>query len=92
MMFPKPTKKTKNKKAAYNKAKLEYLNNNQTCEACFEKEATDIHHSAGRVGDLLTDPRYFFALCRDCHDHIHKNPKWAYEKGFLLERNTNQPK
>lgn len=91
VLFPKPTKKSKKRnKNEYTKVKNEYLQDNPVCEACFEADATEVHHSKGRTGSLLTDSRFFFALCHTCHAYIHANPKEAYEKGFLLERNRKE--
>jgi len=47
-------------------------------------EATDIHHRKGRVGKMLLDTQYWLAVSREMHDNIHRNPKWAYAKGYLL--------
>lgn len=33
--------------------------------------ATDVHHSVGRVGELLTDETKFIAACRSCHSKHH---------------------
>ena len=88
MMFPKPVKqKKKNKTQDYKEVRTKYLKEHPTCEVCLDNDATQVHHADGRLGDRLTDPLYFFAVCHDCHGEIHANPKWAYEKGFLLERN-----
>ena len=35
----------------------------------------EVHHMRGRVGAMLTDPRYLIAICRRCHDWIHSNMK-----------------
>jgi len=48
--------------------------------------ATDVHHKAGRVGDLLLDVTYWLAACRACHDWIERHPKEAKVIGFSLTR------
>jgi len=48
--------------------------------------ATQIHHKKGRVGDLLTDEKFFVSLCARCHDFVENHPKWAKEQGFSLSR------
>jgi hypothetical protein len=48
--------------------------------------ATQIHHKRGRVGSLLTDQRYFMAVCNDGHHWIHTNTGASYERGFMLFR------
>lgn len=94
MMFPKPKRKKKrqqSKRREENQVYLgqrdEYLKAHPVCQVCDADLATQVHHSAGRIKNLLTNPNYFFAVCRSCHEHIHANPKWAYENGYLLERN-----
>jgi len=70
----------------YSDLRKTYLQSNEVCEVCKENEATDIHHKLplGR-GGKLNDTSIFLAVCRVCHDHIHSNPKWAEEKGYLLK-------
>lgn len=69
----------------YLKAKLEYLNENPDCKCC-GASATDVHHAKGRIGSLLTDKRYFVALCRVCHNRVEENPIWAKEHGYSKSR------
>ncbi len=45
----------------------------------------EIHHRKGR-GKYLLDTSTWCAVSREMHDRIHQNPKWAYEKGYLLNR------
>lgn len=47
---------------------------------------TTVHHSKGRIGDLLTDTRYFVALCMEAHQYIESHPNWAKEHGFSASR------
>ncbi len=58
-------------------------------EACFLRTegaplSVEIHHRKGRVGALLLDERWWFAISRQNHDRIHANPKEARERGWLL--------
>ena len=50
---------------------------------------TDIHHIKGRIGDLLTDTRYWLAVSREAHIMIEQNPEWAKEHGYSLSRLSN---
>lgn len=62
---------------------------NKKCEAQLDGcsiKATDLHHAKGKIGDLLTDQRYFKALCRNCHSYLEVHPDEAKEKGFSLSR------
>lgn len=52
---------------------------------CKEK-ATDLHHAKGRTGSLLTDERYFKALCRSHHMWVEVNPDDAKSMGLSLSR------
>lgn len=54
------------------------------CEVC-EKPAEDAHHTKGRVKYYLAVDTWM-AVCRGCHDNIHRNPALAYEKGYLKRR------
>lgn len=47
------------------------------------REATDCHHVLGKTSSLLTDARYFKALCRNCHNWTHDNPAEARKLGLL---------
>ena len=47
---------------------------------------TEVHHKAGRVGDLLLDESLWLAVCRSCHAWIELNPLEAKEKGFSINR------
>lgn len=79
----------------YAAVKHEYLAAHQVCEVWLAENpgskkpgppATEIHHRKGR-GKYLCDTNYFLAVCREYHNLIHRNTKWAYEKGYLLPRN-----
>lgn len=76
-------------KGKYLLVRAETLSERKHCEArvpgCTIR-ATEIHHMKGRIGSLLTDKRYFLAVCRNCHNYIEMNPLWAKEKGFSLSR------
>ena len=73
--------RTRSKKRAkqeheYSKKQLLFLENNPTCQVrgC-ESSATEVHHKKGRIGDLLTDERYFLAVCRPHHLYIENQRK-----------------
>jgi hypothetical protein len=53
------------------------------------KVTTDIHHKKGRVGNLLLDTKYWIALSREGHKKVEENPEWAKEKGYSLNRLSN---
>ena len=68
------------------------------CESCWMAPATDAHHICSRARGaghkMLHDPRNGFALCRTCHDAIHRDPNHPWIDGpnylDLLERNPTR--
>lgn len=50
------------------------------------KESTQIHHSKGRIGELLIDTKYFVAICYNCHRYVEENPLEAYQNGWSISR------
>lgn len=70
----------------YAQVRKDYLTTHPRCQVCVTQPACDIHHRRGRWKSRLYDATYFLAVCRPCHDRIHHNPEWAYEKGLLLPR------
>lgn len=87
--IPKISKKQKVRIGDYSIARAEYLEKHIRCEArveCVGDYATEIHHSRGRIGNLLTDKKNFLAVCRRCHTWIEENPAKAKELGFSKNR------
>jgi hypothetical protein len=74
----------------YLKLRKTYLLSSPTCKAHLPNictgTVTDIHHMKGRIGSLLTDTKFFLAVCRPCHDWIELNPKEAKELGYSINR------
>lgn len=71
----------------YRKVRDVYMNDHTICEhpEC-SSPSTELHHKKGRVGKLLTDSRYFCALCHDHHEWAEKNPILAKELGLSVDR------
>ena len=63
-----------------------FLTLNKRCQCCNFENATDVHHSRGKIGRLLNETKYWFALCRNCHRQVTDNPIWARAKGLLCEK------
>ncbi len=85
----KPIPKVSPKMAAalreYSKLRKQFLDCNH-CKIC-KKQATQVHHMAGRATiELLLDTNLWLAVCMPCHEFIERNPLWAKEKGYSLER------
>jgi hypothetical protein len=58
----------------YLKLRKIFLELHPTCE--IKKDgctgmASDIHHTKGRIGSLLTDIEHFQSCCRSCHSKHH---------------------
>lgn len=83
----KESEKKKDLNKIYQKVRAEYLKYHPVCEfkECKEK-ARDIHHKAGKVGELFTDPNHFMACCREHHSLIELNPAWAKQQGYSISR------
>ena len=71
----------------YRVVRDEYLATHKVCEhpEC-SNPSEDLHHAKGRVGILLTDARYFRALCRKCHRWVEENPTDAKSMGLSFSR------
>jgi len=52
-------------------------------------KATDVHHTAGRVGDNYLNISKWKALCRSCHRWVEENPDAAKELGLSESRLNN---
>jgi len=83
-------KQVSNKKAKelskYKRLRDEYMKVNSFCEVrgCSRK-ATDLHHRVSREFALL-DIDVFMAVCRECHNKIEENDKWARDNGYKLSK------
>ncbi len=89
IIIPKQSKKRRSQNVLYSKKRRIFMEQNKYCQANLSNctiLATDLHHKRGRIGKLLTDERYFLAVCRSCHNYIESHPIFAKEKGFSLNR------
>jgi hypothetical protein len=72
-------------KLLYSKLRKIFLTKNPKCwvqEKGCTKEATQVHHKAGR-GRNTNKVDTFIATCHSCHTWIHAHPAEAREKGWL---------
>jgi hypothetical protein len=75
----------------YSKKRMLFLIANPVCQAKLVEctgEATDVHHTAGRVGDNYLNMSKWRALCRNCHTWAENNPEEAKELGLSENRLT----
>jgi 5-methylcytosine-specific restriction endonuclease McrA len=61
-----------------------FFSKKPTCEICGHKRSSEVHHTRGRIGAMLLDEQHWMAVCRGCHERIHRAPAWARACGFLF--------
>lgn len=87
---PKPIRKVSVKRVKENKeyeeARDKFLQDNPNCELCNNSPVV-CHHKKGR-SKYFTDASYFMAVCTNCHDKIHRNPKESFKNGWMILRTT----
>ena len=85
--IPKVSEKRKAESREYTIKRLQFLAQpeNQKCPVTGE-QATEIHHKAGRCGDLYLDTNYWLAVSRNGHIKIENSPEWAKEMGYSISR------
>jgi len=49
---------------------------------------TEVHHTKGRIANLLLDTKYWLALSHEGHKWVHDNPSKSYELGFLISSSS----
>lgn len=88
--IPARSPKRAKEEQEYSSRRKEFLSKNCMCQAHIPGvctgQASDVHHMAGRVGNLLLDITHWLAVCRACHTYIENNPAAAKEMGFSLTR------
>lgn len=67
----------------YRQLRTDYLTRTPLCECCGKRQATDIHHKAGRTRGNYLRVTTWMAVCRMCHDYIHRFPKLSKALGYL---------
>ena len=75
---PKPAKRLRDPAAV-----RRYLMTHLTCEVCQIRESKQAHHKLRRSQGGGDVPDNLLAVCARCHDLIHREPKWAYGKGWM---------
>lgn len=83
------SKKRQKENRTYSTLRKQFLEANPECEARLKmciREATDIHHMCGRVGDNLLDTETWLPVCRPCHLWIESHPEQAKQLGLSESR------
>lgn len=75
----------------YSKKAKEFLRGKR-CAVYPWLKAVEVHHMAGRIGDMLMDETCWLPVSREGHMEIEKRPEWAKSKGFSYSRLTNETK
>lgn len=69
---------------------------NKKCAKCFTKKRLDVHHSNYRYLNSNKEISHLFALCRNCHNELHKlcnSKKISVSRGtkiFLNQKSYNK--
>lgn len=86
-VIAKRSKKRQSQEKEYSVKRKEFLGKFPMCEVegC-NNSADQIHHTKGRIDKMLTNEKYFLAVCCDCHTKIELNPDWAKEMGYSCSR------
>ena len=79
--------KEKKRLAEYRVVRDEWLGINKRCQFpnCYSRDV-QLHHAAGRIGSLLTDTRYFRALCDTHHRWVELHPVEAKKMDLSVDR------
>ena len=77
------SKKRAKRLGVYHKLRVEFLEAHPTCAVFPTQQAIEIHHTAGRKGDMLNKTDDWIAVSRHGHMWIHDNPKEAMRLGFI---------
>jgi hypothetical protein len=81
--------KRRRDRVEYNRLAAGFLTHRPVCEVCARerivtrRQSTQVHHTCGRKGTNYLDQKTWMAVCAECHDTIHRNPKWAMDRGYL---------
>lgn len=81
---------------AYKEARLEFLETKDHCEVglpdclvpypIYDKSQLQVHHKAGRMGNFLTNKKYFLCVCQNCHRYLEDHPAWAMSNEYSVSR------
>jgi hypothetical protein len=90
----KPIAKESKKRAVVNKKEYlpeakQFIKENPVCmvgSPVCTKASQHVHHLKGRIGDNLTNKKYWMAACDKCNSWIEQNDLWSRQNGFKLSK------
>lgn len=92
---PKPIAKESKQRKEVNKdylpAAKEYIKKHPLCKiksAVCTGKSQHVHHLKGRIGDMLTDKKYWMPACDKCNSWLEQNDLWARQNGFKLSKHS----
>lgn len=84
-LAPRSQKRAKQELEYSTKRKI-FMQEHPLCQANISglctNNSTDVHHIAGRVGELLLDTSLWLSVCRSCHVWIETHPHESTQLGF----------
>lgn len=88
--IPAMSSKMAKKKAVYSVMRVKFLTDHPMCHARIDArcsmKATEVHHKAGRIEELLLDMRFWLPVCHNCHVWCELHPIEAKEMGLSTDR------
>lgn len=84
------SRKRASQEAEYTTLRREFLAEYRFCALC-DEYSEQVHHKAGRVGQLLLDVSKWLPVCAEDHQYITEHPAWAIAYGWSLKRTAADP-
>lgn len=86
------TEKRAAQEAEYSRERKPWLElpENMWCAVYPWLRSTQVHHKAGRDGEMLLVKKYWLSVSDEGHRKIEMNPDWARDNGFTLSRLTDE--
>lgn len=92
--LPPVSDKRAKEQRVYSIARKLFLKHHPLCQAkvagICQVASAEVHHKKGRIGELYLDQQYWLAVCSTCHKHVETHPEEAKEKGWSLDRLSDQ--
>lgn len=87
----KATTKRKGQMDEYHERAKEFIKGKK-CAVYPTLKAQEVHHMAGRSGEMLLDEKYWLPVSRKGHVMIEMKPEWAKKMGYSVSRITSKGK